>query len=456
MHIDALKLRDIGPFKDATITFPKGSDSGLADVYLLTGPNGVGKSTALYAIADCVGGEWLNSSLSESRAVSDSSLLALASGNEHVAWTWKRKQGNQISQIPDPFDGDSHPQPVLGTNVYNQKAWGRFVGQGTVFERYAHNAQQFKGDAPRHSQTQFTWAVFAYAGQRAMTNVKLNAIQEPLDSPFEKSLSFFQTSDTSKLLNWIANQDFKRLKLQERGEAGKAQAFGANVQIIEKAIREIMGADFGFDTSGEDVNVRIRWNGAVTGIEVLPDGLKSILSWVADLLMRLDRIPWENDMPVLGRSFLLLLDEIDIHLHPAWQRKVLPIVQKLFPNAQIIATTHSPFVVASVEDAYVISLKLDETNHAVVDKCEPARLGVSYSAVLRSIFGIDSEFDVDTEKLFNDFHAAKSELLSDASSDRAKVDEIAKKLKERSEEAAALVGIELRQLERQLAGAARK
>jgi hypothetical protein len=69
---------------------------------------------------------------------------------------------------------------------------------------------------------------------------------------------------------------------------------------------------------------------------------------------------------------------------------------------------------------------------------------VSYSAVLRSIFGIDSEFDVDTEKLFNDFHAAKSELLSDASSDRAKVDEIAKKLKERSEEAAALVGIELR------------
>jgi hypothetical protein len=44
--------------------------------------------------------------------------------------------------------------------------------------------------------------------------------------------------------------------------------------------------------------------------------------------MRLDRIPWHNNTPVLQRQFLLLLDEIDIHLHPAWQRKVLPLVQR--------------------------------------------------------------------------------------------------------------------------------
>jgi DNA repair exonuclease SbcCD ATPase subunit len=51
MHIERLRLKDVGPFDDVTIEFPKGTDPQLADVYLLTGPNGTGKSTVLYALA---------------------------------------------------------------------------------------------------------------------------------------------------------------------------------------------------------------------------------------------------------------------------------------------------------------------------------------------------------------------------------------------------------------------
>lgn len=56
MRIESVILRDVGPFKDARIDFHKGSDDTLADVYLLTGPNGCGKSTVLYAIAAAIGG----------------------------------------------------------------------------------------------------------------------------------------------------------------------------------------------------------------------------------------------------------------------------------------------------------------------------------------------------------------------------------------------------------------
>ena len=447
-HIDALKLRDIGPFKDATIAFPKCANPKLADVYLLTGPNGVGKSTALYAIADCIQGRMVKLCQTADRAVSESSLVALKSGGGEIVGTWVKPKSGEPQSIPDPSCDNKVMLPLLYDIKNNWRYWESRDG---LFNKYMQNTQRFNVKALADMQTRFSWGAFAYAGQRAMSDATITSIKEPQDNPFENGLSFFHTSDTAKLLNWIANQDFKRLKSKERGDNGKAQAFDENIKIIEKAIQDITGSGFGFDTSGNDVNVRVRWNGVVTGIEVLPDGLKSILSWIADLLMRLDRIPWENDTPVLERSFLLLLDEIDIHLHPAWQRKVLPIVQRLFPNAQIIATTHSPFVVASVEDAYVISLKLDETGHAVVDSCEPARLGVSYSAVLRSIFGIDSEFDVDTEKLFGEFYAAKSELLSGTASDRSKVDDLAQKLSGRGEEVAALINIEVRQLERQLA-----
>ncbi|MCK5522118.1 MAG: AAA family ATPase [Thiomargarita sp.] len=93
--------------------------------------------------------------------------------------------------------------------------------------------------------------------------------------------------------------------------------------------------------------------------EVLPDGLKSIISWLSDLFMRMDRIPWLDDCRILERRFILFLDEIEIHLHPIWQRKILPVIQKLFPNAQIFVSSHSPFIVASVSDAYVYKFRLE-------------------------------------------------------------------------------------------------
>ena len=60
MHIERILLRDVGPFDDVTIELPKGTDPRLADVYLLTGPNGTGKSTILYALASVIGGRALD------------------------------------------------------------------------------------------------------------------------------------------------------------------------------------------------------------------------------------------------------------------------------------------------------------------------------------------------------------------------------------------------------------
>jgi predicted ATP-binding protein involved in virulence len=166
--------------------------------------------------------------------------------------------------------------------------------------------------------------------------------------------------------------------------------------------------------------------------------------------MRLDRIPWQDNTPVLQRQFLLLLDEVDIHLHPAWQRKVLPLAQRMFPNAQIIASTHSPFVVASVDDARIITLGFHGRSSVVTNVASP-QIGVSYTAVLRSIFGIDSEFDIDTERNLNEFHDAKRRLLTGDAAARSDVDRLAELLSRRSEELREVVALELGQLQRQLA-----
>jgi len=443
MQIDRIFLRQVGPFDEVTIPLPPGEKPELADVYLLTGPNGSGKSTALYAVAGVIGCSNLGSDLGALRLYSQDSVVAVDCEGGHRASAWRTVGTENRNQFPDPFgDGQMRLDFHRGHTGYYCAPADHPINQ------YWQQSHNFGMDMPVDARPRFSWAAFAYAGMRDVSNVQLTAIQEPTHSPFENSLSFTTTANTERLAQWIANQDFKRLKAKEAGRCERAAQLEQSIRDIERIVSEIIGEDFAFVTTEEDNNVRARLNGTLIDLGLLPDGLKSIVSWIADLLMRLDHIPWVDDTPPMQRRFLLLLDEVDIHLHPAWQRKVLPIVQQVFPNAQIIASTHSPFVVASAQDAQVITLRLDN-GVSSVEQVAASQAGVSYSAVLRSIFGIP-EFDIETEQLFKDFHEAKRGLVSGATQDRGKVEELADSLARRSEEVEQLVAIELRQMDRQL------
>ncbi len=419
MRIDSITLHEIGPFEDVRIDFPEGTKPDLADVYLLTGPNGCGKTTVLYAIAALIGDDL---SLLRPRMRAESSRALIAASDQRRSSTRGEGQlryagaGADIRPLP-PLDG-----------------YQTALRLGTI-----------------PSSQRMSWAAFAYAGTRGVKSGHVGAISEPSVSPLANSLSFHHTPDTGNLAQWIASQEFLRLKAKESGRGERAEQIAHSVHAIEETIAEIIEEpSFAFVSGSDfDLDVRVRMGGAILDLDILPDGIKSIVSWIADLLMRLDRTPWVDNTPTMQRSFLLLLDEIDIHLHPAWQRRVIPIVQKLFPKAQIIASTHSPFVVGSADDAHVITFAMKD-GRSVVESTKPSQVGVSYSAVLRDIFGIKSEFDVETEKMLAEFHAAKTALLDGTTTDRARLNELARKLSDRGEELSTMLGFELRQLDRRL------
>ena len=76
-------------------------------------------------------------------------------------------------------------------------------------------------------------------------------------------------------------------------------------------------------------------------LEVLSDGYQNIISWCGDLLYRITETFTNYVKPLEARG-LLLIDEVDLHLHPLWQRKLVDFLQKKLPHFQILATTHSP------------------------------------------------------------------------------------------------------------------
>ncbi|HAT6345818.1 AAA family ATPase [Aeromonas hydrophila] len=119
----------------------------------------------------------------------------------------------------------------------------------------------------------------------------------------------------------------------------------------------------------------------------LSSGYSSILSIYADLLMKVEL----RDIPADQMAGIVLIDEIDAHLHVSIQRKIFSFFAKAFPRIQFIITTHSPFVVQSVNDAIIYDLSKME--------CLEDLSMYSYESILKGLLGVDSTSNLLNEQL---------------------------------------------------------
>lgn len=109
----------------------------------------------------------------------------------------------------------------------------------------------------------------------------------------------------------------------------------------------------------------------------LSDGFSAIFSIVTELILRME----STDDKGYGLQGLVLIDEIETHLHVGLQKKILPFLIDFFPNIQFVITTHSPFVLQSISSAVICDLQ----SRAVVEDLS----GYSYSLLVESYFHSD-------------------------------------------------------------------
>lgn len=118
-------------------------------------------------------------------------------------------------------------------------------------------------------------------------------------------------------------------------------------------------------------------------------GYRTLTAWMVDLASRLfERYP--NSPNPLAEPAIVLVDEIDLHLHPRWQRTLMQFLSDTFPNTQFIASAHSPLVVQAATDANVVLLRR-EGDHVVIDNDVQSIKGWRVDQVLTSdLFGLES------------------------------------------------------------------
>ena len=124
----------------------------------------------------------------------------------------------------------------------------------------------------------------------------------------------------------------------------------------------------------------------------LSSGTEGTLLWIRWLALQMvHHYGFERDW--VSKPAILLIDEIENHLHPTWQRRVIPALLEHFPGLQIFATTHSPFVVAGLKAGQVHLLKRDENGVVTASTNTEDIIGWTADEILRTMMGVDDPTD---------------------------------------------------------------
>ena len=127
----------------------------------------------------------------------------------------------------------------------------------------------------------------------------------------------------------------------------------------------------------------------------LSSGTQGTLLWIRALSLKMAHHygwveGWEE------KPAILLIDEVENHLHPTWQRRVIPALLKHFPKLQIFATTHSPFVVAGLRAGQVHLLKREGKSVDGIETRNEDIIGWTADEILRAMMGVDDPTDNET------------------------------------------------------------
>jgi predicted ATP-binding protein involved in virulence len=122
-------------------------------------------------------------------------------------------------------------------------------------------------------------------------------------------------------------------------------------------------------------------------IEQLSDGYRNLIALILDFARRLAQAHpgWDNPLEAPG---ILMIDEIELHLHPGWQQRVIPDLRAVFPNTQLIVATHSPQVLTTVKREQVRFLTADHSLEPLPE--DIGTYGAESGRLLEAVFGVQT------------------------------------------------------------------
>lgn len=264
-------------------------------------------------------------------------------------------------------------------------------------ERTSQNPNGIEGEFAFHS-----FPVFAYYGIRNTTYGIPKRIRQE-SSIYDFPLSAYRSclksgGDMKEFLAWFDQAEMNEFR-ENRALKDPAQPF---TDPSLEAVREALQA--GLSQEGKQFqNPRfearpkrfcideILSDNQTLELEIsqLSDGYSRILTIIMDYARRLGLANQFCDVTAASGQGIMLIDEIDLHLHPSWQQRVLPDLMRAFPATQFIVTTHSPQVLTTVKRENIRMLARDPSGAWSADEPKEQTKGVESSAALAGVMHVD-------------------------------------------------------------------
>lgn len=199
---------------------------------------------------------------------------------------------------------------------------------------------------------------------------------------------------------------FQKMTIQQLQRNQKIPEFTAVKMAMEQVFTSITGfsnveVQFNLDTEDIDIIYFNKNNEHVRiPVSLLSDGYKCTISLIADIAYRMAILnPQLLNKVLVETEGIVLIDEIDLHLHPTWQKRILKDLMDIFPKVQFVVSTHAPEVINSVKSDSIVILK-ENTVLPAADET----YGKDANTILREVMEVSTRPD-DVRKLFDQFYS---------------------------------------------------
>lgn len=386
-YLTELKISNIKSFKDDHVLSLCDAEGRLARWTLLLGDNGVGKTTLLQCIAHLAPFRNTND---PDGSKNPTFFIEPTGASEVQNFEPLARHGTHRVRLEATFAA----MGVFGAPPDGRRRlftnWVDFDRKGTKIERFeASQTDDFIKKEP---------LIIAYGAGRKLGrgNVDASSSMPALASLFDE-VELIDAEDLIQQLDYAAlRRSTSKSKRQNTVMKSMIAALLPDVETADNI--HVYGPSP--LTAKQKVGVHVRTPYGEVPLSALSFGYQTMTAWLADIGYRLFRHYPDSANPLLQPA-IVLVDEIDLHLHPRWQRQLRERLTEHFPAVQFIATAHSPLMA----QAYIsenLAVVRREGDHAVIVNEPDAVKGWRLDQVITSeLFGLASAYSPEVELLFD-------------------------------------------------------
>ena len=349
MQINRLKLRNFKGFPDL--------DQGLNRRFtLIVGNNGAGKSSLLDALSVAFGSFFLGIPVVPPRHIRQNEVRELEQDFDGTP------EFNKAYPVEVEAEGTIvHPLTAKVTNVCWKRSLGKERGRTTIRDARELSSIAQEAYQAMEKRTNPTLPLLSYYGTGRLWAEPRNVEKGKRRSRFDAYRNSHEPRVSSAdLLDWLHRERLKEFETER-----PSRLLAAWNKAVETCFEEDVKVTY--SPSRERLEVRFICHKQTVAYENLSHGQRNILSMAGDIAFKAIILnPHLGDEAVTAVKGIVLIDELDLHLHPRWQRIIVPALLQAFPHLQFVATTHSPFIIQSLSEGVLLDLndmEMDDQVH---------------------------------------------------------------------------------------------